>query len=153
MRADFTSPRRCCRDTGGRVRDFARVTADQLIDATDRSYRDLKARHEWVAVIGLSMGGALAAHLAAGVPDLPALGLVAPYLGMPPRVERAARFAWLWGLFIPAVRSGDAASILDPQEHERSLAYGVFTAAALSALRDVDAPRARGACRASLRRR
>ena len=122
---------------GRTVRDFARVTADQLIDATDRSYRDLKARHEWVAVIGLSMGGALAANLAAGVPDLPALGLVAPYLGMPPRVERAARLAWLWGIFIPAVRSGDAASILDTQELHRSLAYGVFTAAALSALRDL----------------
>ena len=122
---------------GRSVRDFARVTADQLIDATHRSYHDLKTRHEWVAVIGLSMGGALAAHLAGGVPDLPALGLVAPYLGMPPRVERAARFAWLWGMFIPAVRSGDAASILDPQELDRSLAYGVFTAAALRALRDL----------------
>jgi pimeloyl-ACP methyl ester carboxylesterase len=59
---------------GRSVRDFARVTADQLIDATHRSYHDLKTRHEWVAVIGLSMGGALAANLAAGVPDLRRLG-------------------------------------------------------------------------------
>jgi len=122
---------------GRRLSDFARVTADQLIAAADRSYRDLRATHEWVAVIGLSMGGALAVHLAAGVPELPALGLVAPYLGMPPRVERAARYAWLWGAILPAVPSGDAASIHDPEEHSRSLAYGVFTAAALRALRDL----------------
>jgi len=122
---------------GRRLSDFARVTAEQLIAAADRSYRDLRATHEWVAVIGLSMGGALAVHLAAGVPELPALGLVAPYLGMPPRVERAARYAWLWGAILPAVPSGDAASIHDPEEHSRSLAYGVFTAAALRALRDL----------------
>jgi len=122
---------------GRLLSDFSRVTADQLIAAADRSYRDLRATHEWVAVIGLSMGGALAVNLAAGVPELPALGLVAPYLGMPPRVERAARFAWLWGAIVPAVPSGDAASIHDPEEHSRSLAYGVFTAAALRALRDL----------------
>src|SRR5215212_4244865 len=68
---------------GRSVRDFARVTAGQLIDATRASYRELKAQHEWVGVIGLSMGGALAVHLAAETPGLPALGLVAPYLGMP----------------------------------------------------------------------
>jgi carboxylesterase len=122
---------------GRSLRDFSRITAGQLIEATDREYRGVKANHEWVAVIGLSMGGALAAHLAAGVPDMPALGLVAPYLGMPPRVQRAARLAWLWGVLVPAVRSGDSASILDPEELDRSLAYGVFTAAALRALRDL----------------
>jgi carboxylesterase len=122
---------------GRSLRDFTRVTADQLIEATEREYRALRASHDWVAVIGLSMGGALAVHLAAGLPELPALGLVAPYLGMPPGVERAARLAWLWGLFVPAVRSGDTASIRDPEELSRSLAYGVFTAAALRALRNL----------------
>jgi len=122
---------------GRRLRDFARITADQLMDAANREYRTLRSSHEWVAVIGLSMGGALAAQLAADVPDLPALGLVAPYLGMPPRIERVARFAWLWGPIIPALRSGDAASIHDPEELRRSLAYGVFTAAALRALREL----------------
>jgi carboxylesterase len=122
---------------GRSVREFTRVTAAQLIDATNTRYRELRASHEWVAVIGLSMGGALAVQLAAESPDLPALGLVAPYLGMPPRIERAARFSRLWGFFVPIVRSGDKLSILDPQELDRSLAYGVFTAAALRALRDL----------------
>ena len=122
---------------GRSVREFTRVTATRLIEATNTSYRELRKSHEWVAVIGLSMGGALAVQLAAESPDLPALGLVAPYLAMPPRIERAARFAWLWGPFVPVVRSGDKLSILDPQELDRSLAYGVFTAAALRALRDL----------------
>jgi carboxylesterase len=122
---------------GRSVLEFTRVTAARLIKATNTSYRELRASHEWVAVIGLSMGGALAVQLAAESPDLPALGLVAPYLAMPPRIERAARFAWLWGPFVPVVRSGDKLSILDPQELDRSLAYGVFTAAALRALRDL----------------
>jgi carboxylesterase len=122
---------------GRSLRDFTRVTAEDLIDATDREYRSVRSSHEWVAVIGLSMGGALAVQLAAGLPDLPALGLVAPYVGMPPRIERAARLAWLWGPIVPAVRSADSSSILDPEELNRSLAYGVFTAAALRALRDL----------------
>jgi carboxylesterase len=122
---------------GRTLREFTRVTAGQLVDATNASYRELRVSHEWVAVIGLSMGGALAVQLAAQSPDLPALGLVAPYLGMPPRIERAARLSRLWGFFVPVVRSGDKLSILDPKELDRSLAYGVFTAAALRALRDL----------------
>jgi carboxylesterase len=122
---------------GRSVRDFTRVSAAQLMDATRASYRELRTSHEWVGVIGLSMGGALAARLAAETPELPALGLVAPYLAMPARIERAARFAWLWGLLVPVVRSSEGVSIMDPDEQDRNLAYGVFTAAALRALRDL----------------
>jgi carboxylesterase len=51
-------------------------------------------------------------------------------------VDRAARTARWWGPIVPAFRSGEAISVLDPVERARSLAYGVFTAAALRALRD-----------------
>jgi carboxylesterase len=122
---------------GRSIRDFASINAGQLIAATHASYRELKATHDWVAVIGLSMGGALGVQLAAETSDLPALGLVAPYLAMPPRIEWAARFAWAWGTFVPIVRSSEGLSILDPEERQRNLAYGVFTAAGLRALRDV----------------
>jgi carboxylesterase len=111
------------------------VTADDLTAAASSAYRELKGGHAWVGIIGLSMGGALAVQLAANDPDLPALGLVAPYLAMPRSIELAARLSWLWGWFIPALRSGDSVSILDPAEQKRSLAYGVFSAAALRALR------------------
>lgn len=122
---------------GRSLHDFTRVTAQELIDASRESYRALKASHEWVGVIGLSMGGALATQLAAETPELPALGLVAPYLAMPRRIQRVARLAWLWGPFVPVVHSTDGLSILDPDEQSRNLAYGVFTAAGLRALRTV----------------
>jgi carboxylesterase len=120
---------------GRTIREFSHVTADALSDAARNAYRELRERHDWVAVIGLSMGGALAVQLAANNDDLPALGLLAPYLGMPWTIERFAQWSWLWGALVPAVRSGDGISVLDPIERERSLAYGVFTATALRALR------------------
>jgi len=119
---------------GRRLVDFARVTADDLVTASQSHYADLRAEREWVGLIGVSMGGALAVLVAAEFPDLPALGRVAPYLAMPKRVERAARWSVLWGLLVPAVQSAEGLSVLDPVERENSLAYGVFTPGSLRAL-------------------
>lgn len=120
---------------GRSVEDFARVTADDLSAAARAHYDELRQSHSWIGVIGLSMGGALAVQLAADHRDLAALGLIAPYLAMPARIDRAARFAWMWGPFAPLLRSADGLSVLDPVERERSLAYGAFTPGALRALR------------------
>lgn len=119
---------------GRSVRDFMRVRADDLTNAARAAYLDLRQRSSWAGVIGLSMGGALAVQVAAEFDDLPALGLAAPYLEMPRRIERAARISWLWGPFVPIVESTEGLSIFDPEERPRNLAYGVFTAAALRAL-------------------
>ncbi len=121
---------------GRTIREFTTLRADDLIRCATSEYEALERDHAWAAVIGLSMGGALAVQLAAESPGLPALGLVAPYLAMPKKIERAARLSWLWGPVVPLVRSGDGLSILDPDERARSLAYGVFTPAALRALRE-----------------
>jgi carboxylesterase len=121
---------------GRSLRDFMRVSADAWTDAARAHYAELRATHAWTGVIGLSMGGALAVQLAAMHTDIPAIGLAAPYLAMPRGIERAARWAWAWGVLMPAVRSADGISILDPAERERGLAYGVFTAHALRALRE-----------------
>jgi carboxylesterase len=83
------------------------------------------------------MGGALAAQLAAEQPALPCLVLLAPYLAMPRRVAIAARLSRLWNPVVPFVRALDPTaprSIHDDAEASRSLAYGVFTPAALRAL-------------------
>jgi carboxylesterase len=81
------------------------------------------------------MGGALAVQLAAEVGgELPALGLVAPYLSVPSHIRRAARLAPIWRLMTPYVRSTSGRSIHDPDEAARNLAYGIFTPAALCAL-------------------
>ncbi|HEY4129632.1 MAG TPA: alpha/beta fold hydrolase [Gemmatimonadaceae bacterium] len=119
---------------GRQVRDFRRVNADDWFAAVRVAFTDLARVHSWVSVIGVSMGGALAVQLAAEHPDIPALGLVAPYLTMPKKIDRAARLAWLWGVASPVVRSAEGLSILDPTERERNLAYGVFTSSALRAL-------------------
>jgi carboxylesterase len=121
---------------GRDLREFQRLTADELTDAASRAYDELRYAHEWVGVIGLSMGGALAAQLAAAHPEIPALGLVAPYLAMPKRVERLAKLSRAWGLLLPAAESSEGVSVRDPVEQERNLAYGVFTPAGLRALYD-----------------
>jgi carboxylesterase len=119
---------------GRTLREFANVSADELTDAAHHHYAELRKRYEKVGLIGVSMGAALAVHVAAQRSDVPALGLVAPYLAMPSRVARAARFTWLWGPLIPLFDSSDGVSILDPAEQQRNLAYGAFSATALNAL-------------------
>jgi len=121
---------------GRHVRDFRRVSADAWSAAVTAAYERLVDTQPWVGVIGVSMGGALAVQLAATKPAMPALALVAPYLVMPPHIERAARLSWLWGLALPIVPSAEGVSILDPEERARNLAYGVFTATALRALHE-----------------
>lgn len=126
------------------LRAFRRTSAHDWITTVRASYSELKRAHESVSVVGLSMGGALAVRLAAEHPEIPALCLLAPYLALRDSFDRAARTSLIWGALIPVFRSSEGASILDPDEQAKSLAYGVFTAAALRALRETVA-RARDA--------
>ena len=123
---------------GRTLQDFSRVAADEWFETTRAAYRELTQAHRWVGVGGLSMGGALAARLAAEAKSLPALVLLAPYVAIPSRVSAAARLSLLWGVAVPYVSAVDPAaarSIHDREEAARSLGYGVFTPAALRALR------------------
>jgi carboxylesterase len=120
---------------GRTIREFAGVTADDWIATAREHYERMRKRHDWVAVVGLSMGGALAVQLAADDTELPALGLLAPYLAMPPVANRAAWCAPLWGLIVPYVQSANTLSVHDRSEAAKSLAYGVFSARALHQLR------------------
>ena len=88
-----------------------------------------------VAVVGLSMGGALASLVAAEAGDaLPALVLLAPYTAMPPSVRRVAAVAPALGLLVPYLQGRGARSIYDPAEQPRSLAYGATPPALVRAL-------------------
>jgi alpha-beta hydrolase superfamily lysophospholipase len=76
-------------------------------------------------------------RLAAEDERVPTLVLLAPYLAMPAKIALAAQLSRFWGVAVPFVRALDPSgprSIHDPVEMERSLAYGIFTPAALRAL-------------------
>jgi carboxylesterase len=84
-------------------------------------------RHEVVSVVGLSMGGAIAALLASERRDIPAVVLIAPYLGMPRLLRAAAATHWLWGKLAGEVNGRNPRSIHDPIERAKNLAYGTVT--------------------------
>jgi carboxylesterase len=87
----------------------------------------LRSTHEHVSVAGLSMGGALAAILAAENADIQSLVLIAPYLEMPVSHQIASAFHWAWGAAAGARPSRNPRSILDPEERAKNLGYGVYS--------------------------
>lgn len=87
----------------------------------------LRATHVSVSVAGLSMGGALAAILAAERKDIQSLVLIAPYLEMQVTLSIVSAAHWLWGGLAGVRRSSNPRSILDPDERAKNLGYGVYT--------------------------
>ena len=63
----------------------------------------MRARHTRVALVGLSLGGALAATIAADDPELAALVLLAPYVDTPPLFRVLVRAAPAIGVVLPYV--------------------------------------------------
>ncbi|HET7632131.1 MAG TPA: alpha/beta fold hydrolase [Gemmatimonadaceae bacterium] len=120
---------------GRQVREFQHVHAADWRRAVLTAYDRLAAGSAWTGIVGLSMGGALAAVVAAERPSADALVLLAPYVDLPPILKAAAvvsRVAWF---FSPYFGSADARSVRDPSAAASGLAYGVFTPAAVRALR------------------
>jgi len=113
----------------GRTLDaFAASRAGEWIDHARSEFDRLQARYETVAIVGQSMGGALATILASQTRDLQALVLLAPYLSMPTRLRRAANVHYLLGIGFPFLHGGGGErSIRDPAELARNLAYGFTT--------------------------
>jgi carboxylesterase len=119
---------------GRSPREFARVRAADYVLAARAALDTLRARHGWIGVVGLSMGGALAAQLAAEAADVRVLVLLAPYLGAPAEVTWVARTAPLWGLVQPYLHARGELSVHDPVARAASFAYGVVSPNALRAL-------------------
>lgn len=120
---------------GRGLRDFATASADDYIEAARRELARLRERASWIGVVGLSMGGALAARLVAEAGDVRVLALLAPYLTPPRAVSLVGRTAPLWSVVTPYIagRAGDA-SVHDPAARDSSYAYGVFPPRAVRAL-------------------
>lgn len=151
---------------GRSLEEFVRSTASEWISHARAEYADMTRDYHSVGLAGLSMGGALAAIVAADSRDLRALVLLAPYVGMPPIVTAAALLHRAWGPFAGEFKAASDRSIVDPEERARNLAYGVTTAGAIrqlyavtriarGALRSITAPtlivQARGDNRVSRR--
>lgn len=123
---------------GRTLRAFTGSTAAAWVAHARAEYAALRVRHETLAVVGQSMGGALAAILGAETLERPdALVLLAPYLEMPAHVRRAADAHPYWGPFVPLVGSRGARSILDAAARAESLAHGTVSGRLLAELRDV----------------
>lgn len=112
---------------GRTLRDFSASGAAGWMEAARAEYRAACDRHGagGVAIVGLSMGGALASIVAAEAgARLPALALLAPYTAMPPSVRRVAAIAPALGVLLPYMSGRGERSIYDADERARSLAYG-----------------------------
>jgi carboxylesterase len=101
-------------------------------------YEEMAARYPVVVLGGQSMGGALATLVAAKHPSIPALVLLAPYLGMPRGLQVRLAGAWLAHAFTPYhANSGGERSIHDPEARARALGTGAVTAGMLTQLRRI----------------
>ena len=113
---------------------FAASGPDEWLLAARAELAVLTVRYERVAVVGLSMGGALAAILAAETPTIDAVVLIAPYLEMPVVTRTVAQLHRIVGVFFPVIAGRGAKSIANPTESVRNLAYGRTTPRLLAGL-------------------
>jgi carboxylesterase len=113
---------------------FADVQAPRYRQAAEDALDVLRRDASWIGVVGLSMGGAIAAQLAATESDVRALVLLAPYLEPPASVRWVARTSALWGAIVPYLNGRGEGSVHDVSARAESRAYGLFTPAALRAL-------------------
>ena len=125
---------------GRGLRDFSMVSAEAYRRAAEEALDQLRSSSRWVGIVGLSMGGAIGAQLAATHGDVRVLVLLAPYL-MPRRsVSVVGRVSTLWSLVVPYLGGrGGVSSIHDPVARGESFAYGVFPPRAVRALVDTAA--------------
>jgi carboxylesterase len=114
---------------GRTLRSFASSRSQQWVGAAREALDYMLARYQRVAMVGLSMGGALAAILAAERDRVVALALLAPYVELPPRLRRLVRHHQVIDVVTPVLRGNSELSILDPAERARSLGYRAMTPA------------------------
>lgn len=122
---------------GRLLHDLVTGRAGAWITCAREELAGLRAKHQTVAVVGLSMGGALSVVLAAETPPPPALVLLAPYLSMPRRIRLAAHTYRLWAPLFPYVRGRGERSVRDERERALSLSPGITTGRLLRELQKV----------------
>jgi carboxylesterase len=122
---------------GRKLAELASASAVSWYADAENALSEMRAEHDWVGVVGLSIGGALAIQMAAAKPDIPCLVLLAPYVAMPDFARRAAMTSRAWGWLVPYFSSFGARSIRDVAAASRGLGHGVLTPAILRAFHEV----------------
>lgn len=121
---------------------WARTRAEDWLACAREELGALRRTHRSVALVGLSMGAALATLLAvdpahdAGreANDIESAGsgstslvLLAPFFVLPPWIRCVAAAHPIVAAVLPYCSARGSVSILDPEERSRSLAYGATT--------------------------
>jgi carboxylesterase len=122
---------------GRNLKSFRRFEATRWQAQVRTEFDVLRERHAAVAVVGQSVGGALALDLAAAGADVRALVLLAPWIAMPKPIRALTRTSRLWGLAFPYLPSLGGHSIHDPAARSRALTHGIVTPASLRAFRNI----------------
>lgn len=123
---------------GRDLRAMSNGRADAWLAGARREFEALRATHDTVVLVGQSMGAALAVMLAAEAPDLPALVLLAPFIGVPRRLSLKFAASWIPQAMIPyRISTGGERSIHDPEAGAQALGAGVVTARVLHELQKV----------------
>lgn len=123
---------------GRTLTEFGLARAHDWIGFVRDQVARLRRQYAHVSVVGLSMGAALSAIVAAERDDLDALVLLSPYLCMPDRVRRMAPLLRVSGPLAPFRRSTvKVPSILDPAARANGLGFGVVSGRLLAELHAV----------------
>jgi carboxylesterase len=112
---------------GTSVSNFVESRRKDWLACARQELATFQSTHERVSVAGLSMGGAIAAVLAAEDARLCSLVLIAPYLDVSNFQRFASASYWVWGPVAGVRRSSNPRSILNPEERAKNLGYGVYT--------------------------
>ncbi len=118
---------------GRSFESFAASRHEDWLSFAREELKEMRATHENATLAGLSMGGAIAAILAAENLDTPALVMMAPYMDMPFTHKIAALGYWLWGADRKR-RGNSPGSIRDPLERVKNVGYGAYSARLLHEL-------------------
>ena len=119
---------------GRSPRAFAEATFAEYRDAAATALATVASQNAWTAVVGLSMGAALATSAVSASKGARVLVLLAPYMIPPAAVRLTTRMGPVWSSVTPYVRGRGAASVRDPVAGNESRAYGTFSRGALEAL-------------------
>lgn len=114
------------RGHGSTLSAFTAARADDWLTDARSALDELRSRTTHVAVVGQSMGGALAVILASAV-SIDAMVLLTPFVRLSRRGRRIAAFHRVISTVVPYLESRSESSILDSEARRRALGRGVTT--------------------------